>query len=129
MPSDSLQIARLLIASTTLVLLAAFSQLLQEVLPEDFTSKVIGFLDADTIEVLHNHRAERIHLNGIDHPEKGRAPGTTAVPPFPKGDHTCVPLAAGCHMQFSRPRRIRVRPSSRPIAYLPKTSTGMDERY
>lgn len=31
---------------------------------------VVSVLDGDTIEVLHNNRAERIRLNGIDCPEK-----------------------------------------------------------
>jgi len=35
-------------------------------------------LDGDTIEVLHNNRAERIRLNGIDRPEKGQAYGKRA---------------------------------------------------
>ena len=35
-------------------------------------------LDGDTIEVLHNTRAERIRLNGIDCPEKGQAYGKRA---------------------------------------------------
>jgi len=42
----------------------------------DFTGQVIGVLDGDTIEVLHNNRAERIRLSGIDCPEKGQAYGT-----------------------------------------------------
>src|SRR5215467_3353379 len=41
----------------------------------DFSGPVISVLDGDTIEVLHNHRAERIRLNGIDCPEKGQAYG------------------------------------------------------
>ena len=41
----------------------------------DFTGKVLGVLDGDTIEVLHNTHAERIRLNGIDCPEKGQAYG------------------------------------------------------
>ena len=44
----------------------------------DFTGQVVGVLDGDTIEVLHNHRPERIRLNGIDCPEKGQAFGTRA---------------------------------------------------
>jgi len=36
---------------------------------------VVGFLDGDTIEVLHHTRAERIRLSGIDCPEKGQAFG------------------------------------------------------
>jgi endonuclease YncB( thermonuclease family) len=38
----------------------------------DFTGPVVSVLDDDTIEVLHNSRAERIRLNGIDCPEKGK---------------------------------------------------------
>ena len=40
--------------------------------------KVVGVTDGDTIEVLHNHRAVRIRLNGIDCPEKGQAYGHSA---------------------------------------------------
>jgi len=39
---------------------------------------VVFVLDGDTIEVLHNNRAERIRLNGIDWPEKGQAYGQKA---------------------------------------------------
>ena len=42
------------------------------------TGPVVSVLDGDTIEVLHNTRAERIRLNGIDCPEKGQAFGTRA---------------------------------------------------
>lgn len=44
----------------------------------DFSGQVVGVLDGDTIEVLHNTRAERIRLNGIDCPEKGQAYGQRA---------------------------------------------------
>lgn len=44
----------------------------------DFSSLVTSVLDGDTIEVLHNTRAERIRLNGIDCPEKGQAYGKKA---------------------------------------------------
>jgi len=37
-----------------------------------FTGPVVSVLDGDMIEVLHNTRAERIRLNGIDCPEKGQ---------------------------------------------------------
>jgi micrococcal nuclease len=47
-------------------------------LAADFSGRVVRVLDGDTIEVLHNHRAERIRLNGIDCPEKGQAYGTRA---------------------------------------------------
>ena len=39
----------------------------------DFSGPVVSVLDGDTIEVLHNHHAERIRLSGIDCPEKGQA--------------------------------------------------------
>jgi micrococcal nuclease len=44
----------------------------------DFSGSVVAVLDGDTIEVLHNARAERIRLNGIDCPEKGQAYGKRA---------------------------------------------------
>lgn len=44
----------------------------------DFTGKIVRILDGDTIEVLHDNRAERIRLSGIDCPEKGQALGTRA---------------------------------------------------
>ena len=44
----------------------------------DFTSKVVGVIDGDTIEVLNGHHAERIRLSGIDCPEKGQAFGKRA---------------------------------------------------
>src|SRR5215831_12407500 len=44
----------------------------------DFSGPVISVLDGDTIEVLHNTRAERIGLNGIDCPEKGQPYGKKA---------------------------------------------------
>ena len=47
-------------------------------LAADFTGKVVSVLDGDTIEVLHNTRAARIRLSGIDCPEKGQAYGQRA---------------------------------------------------
>ncbi len=44
----------------------------------DFIGKVVGVLDGDTIEILHNGRAERVRLNGIDCPEKEQAFGKVA---------------------------------------------------
>jgi micrococcal nuclease len=48
------------------------------VLAADFSGPVVSVLDVDTIEVLHNHRPERIGLNGIDCPEIGQAYGHKA---------------------------------------------------
>jgi len=48
------------------------------VFAEKIVGQVVGILDGDTIEVLHNNRPERIRLNGIDCPEKGQAYGKKA---------------------------------------------------
>jgi endonuclease YncB( thermonuclease family) len=47
-------------------------------LAADFTGRVVGIIDGDTIEVLHGHHAECIRLSGIDCPEKGQAYGKRA---------------------------------------------------
>jgi len=44
----------------------------------DFTGRVIGVADGDTITVLHNGRGEKIRLYGIDCTEKRQAFGTKA---------------------------------------------------
>ncbi len=44
----------------------------------DFTYKVVGVSDGDTITVLHNGKGERIRLHGIDCPEKRQAFGNRA---------------------------------------------------
>ena len=43
-----------------------------------FTAEVVAVLDGDTIEVLHNGKAQRIRLQGIDCPEKGQPYGNNA---------------------------------------------------
>ena len=44
----------------------------------EYQGEVVRVLDGDTIEVLHNNRAERIRLSGIDCPEKSQAYGQKA---------------------------------------------------
>jgi micrococcal nuclease len=41
----------------------------------DFTGKVVGITDGDTITVLHNGRGEKIRLHGIDCPKRDRPSG------------------------------------------------------
>jgi len=41
----------------------------------DFSGEVVGVIDGDTIDVLHDGRQERIRLRGIDAPEKSQAFG------------------------------------------------------
>ena len=45
---------------------------------EDFTGKVVGITDGDTIKVMHNGAAERIRLLGVDCPEAKQPFGTRA---------------------------------------------------
>ena len=49
-----------------------------EAAPDNALPRFVSVLDGDTIEVLHNRRAERIRLSGIDCPEKGQAYGKRA---------------------------------------------------
>lgn len=44
------------------------------VISQDY-GRVVSVLDRETIEVLHNNKAERIRLSGIDCPEKGHVYG------------------------------------------------------
>lgn len=44
----------------------------------DFAGRVVGVTDGDTIKVMHNGKAEKIRLNGIDCPEKAQPFGTKA---------------------------------------------------
>src|SRR5438093_3332344 len=44
----------------------------------DFSGRVVGVTDGDTITVMHKGKAEKIRLYGIDCPEKGQAYGTKA---------------------------------------------------
>jgi micrococcal nuclease len=39
----------------------------------DFRGRVVAISDGDTISVMHEGRAERVRLHGIDAPEKGQA--------------------------------------------------------
>ena len=43
-----------------------------------FTGEVVGVIDGDTLDVLHNRKAQRIRLHGIDCPEKGQPFGRVA---------------------------------------------------
>ena len=40
---------------------------------------VVRVLDGDTLEVLHDNKAERIRLSGIDYPEKGQVYGLITI--------------------------------------------------
>ena len=52
--------------------------LLPAVAIADFAGLVVGITDGDTIKVMHNGKAEKIRLHGIDCPEKGQPYGTKA---------------------------------------------------
>ena len=44
----------------------------------DFSGEVVGVIDGDTVDVMHNGRSERIRLHGIDAPEKSQAFGRSS---------------------------------------------------
>jgi endonuclease YncB( thermonuclease family) len=60
------------------VLLALVVAIPSVLYAETFSGQVVGVIDGDTIDVLHNGQAERIRLNGIDCPEKGQPFGKKA---------------------------------------------------
>jgi endonuclease YncB( thermonuclease family) len=64
---------RVLLWSAALVLLGTVPTL-----AADYSGRVVGVIDGDTLEVLTGHHAERIRLSGIDCPEKGQAFGKRA---------------------------------------------------
>jgi Staphylococcal nuclease homologue len=45
---------------------------------DQFTGKVVGILDGDTIRVLRGGKAVKVRLHGVDTPEKAQAFGTQA---------------------------------------------------
>ncbi len=62
----------------TLPLFISFALLASQGLAADFTGRVVGVADGDTITVLHDGKGERIRLHGIDCPEKRQAFGNRA---------------------------------------------------
>jgi endonuclease YncB( thermonuclease family) len=47
-------------------------------LAEEFTARVVGITDGDTLRVLHDHRSATVRLVGVDAPEKRQAYGERA---------------------------------------------------
>jgi micrococcal nuclease len=54
------------------ILLIALCLLPGQVYAASFTGKLVKVLDGDTVEVMHNGKAERIRLAQIDCPEKNQ---------------------------------------------------------
>jgi endonuclease YncB( thermonuclease family) len=71
-------LATTMVPHRTQFLLLAALLIPTTVFAADFTGLVVSVLDADTLEVLHNHRPERICLSGIECPEKVQAYGQRA---------------------------------------------------
>jgi endonuclease YncB( thermonuclease family) len=63
---------------TAMVFLSCWLMVVSASMPAEFKGQVIGVLDGDTIEVLHEKKPERIRLYGIDCPEKGQPFGQKA---------------------------------------------------
>ncbi len=59
--------------TATLPLFISFALLASQALAADFTGRVVGVSDGDTITVMLNGQGERIRLHGIDCPEKRQA--------------------------------------------------------
>ena len=64
----------------SLAFLGATWLILRPCLAADFIRRIVGIIDGDTLEVLHNQHPERIRLGGIDCPEECQACGTRAKP-------------------------------------------------
>ncbi len=62
----------------TLPLFLGIALVASQALAADFTGRVVGVSDGDTITVLHNGKGERTRLHGIDCPEKRQAFGKRA---------------------------------------------------
>ena len=63
---------------TTLLTAILVLFLVFPVLAETFSGKVMAVTDGDTIKVMHQGRAERVRLAGVDCPEKHQAFGKKA---------------------------------------------------
>ena len=61
-----------------IALLLFFCLLSGQVQATSFTGKIVRVLDGDTVEVLHDGKAERVRLAQIDCPEKGQPFGQAA---------------------------------------------------
>jgi endonuclease YncB( thermonuclease family) len=59
-------------------ILAFYLLLITNVFVTSFTGKLVKVLDGDTVEVLHDGKAERIRLAQIDYHEKGQPFGQAA---------------------------------------------------
>jgi endonuclease YncB( thermonuclease family) len=82
----------LLVLLVTLAFLGDAWFIVQPCLAADFTGRVVGIIDGDTLEVLHNNRAERIRLSGIDCPKKGTC--MVQAPPRPiRNSPVCWPTS------------------------------------
>ena len=64
----------------TLPLFFSLALITSQTLAADFTGRVVGVSDGDTITVLHDGKGERIRLHGIDSPEKRQAVPFTVGP-------------------------------------------------
>ncbi len=62
----------------TLPLFLGIALIASQALAADFTGRVVGVSDGDTITVMHSGKGERIRLHGIDCPEKRQAFGKRA---------------------------------------------------
>lgn len=70
--------ARGRILGRTVLWLVVWALLAGPAAAEEFTGRVVGVTDGDTIKVLHAHQSETVRLLGVDAPEKRQAYGDRA---------------------------------------------------
>jgi endonuclease YncB( thermonuclease family) len=70
--------ARGRILGRTVPWLVLSALLVAPVAAEEFTGRVVGVSDGDTIKVLHAHQSETVRLLGVDAPERRQAYGDRA---------------------------------------------------
>ena len=71
--SEEINVGRIARVLTFLLIHYWLAAILTTAAPQEFSGRVVGIADGDTITVLHNGVAERVRLYGIDCPEKSQA--------------------------------------------------------
>jgi endonuclease YncB( thermonuclease family) len=97
----------------------------------DFTGSVVGIVDGDTLEVLHNRHPERIRLSGIDCPEKGQVYGNRAKQlrqPWSLGRKSCARRTAATSTGAPSPMCSYLMAPTSITRWMTKRCSVQDER-
>ncbi len=79
----------------TLFVVLSFLFGIAPALSQDFFGQVVGVIGADIIEVLHNKKAVRVRLQGIDCPENDHRAAPRGIPGH--GRHLLLYLSHSLH--------------------------------